>query len=83
MVTCGCPAAAGLALDKAGAELELDAAPDDDAALDDGPEALLSLEQPAMPATIVAVPTASNSPRFTQFSFYRYGSPAICRAYRR
>jgi hypothetical protein len=42
-VTCGCPEAAGLAPDKADAELELHAALDDDAALDDGPEALLSL----------------------------------------
>jgi hypothetical protein len=96
MVTCGCPAAAGPALDKAGAELELDAALDDDAAPDDGPEALLSLEQPAMPATIVAAPMAINSSRFTQFSLVgfdpRYrrilsssadGRPVICCAYRR
>jgi hypothetical protein len=69
--------------DEAGAELELDAAPDDATALDDGPEALLSLEQPATPATIVAAPTASNSPRFTQFSFYRYRGRVIRCAYRR
>jgi len=69
MVTCGCPAAAGLALDPV-AELELDAALDDDA-LDDGPDALLPLEQPATPATIVAAATAINSSRFTKFSFCR------------
>lgn len=76
MVTCGCPDAAEV-VDDAGVELELDAALDDDAApddaaLDDGPEALLLLEQPAMPATIVATPTAINSSRFTGFSLYRF-----------
>ena len=61
MVTCGCPNAAGVA-GNAGAELALEAALDGDAAaLDDGPAALLSLEQPAMPATIAAAPTAINS----------------------
>jgi hypothetical protein len=81
MVTCGCPDAAGV-VDDAGAERELDGVPDDDAALDDGPEALLPLKQPAMTATIVAAPTAINISRFTEFSFYRF-RPAICRAYRR
>jgi hypothetical protein len=71
MVTCGCPDAAEV-VDDAGVELELDATLDDDAALDDGPEALLLLEQPAMPATIAATPTAINSSRFTGFSFYRF-----------
>ena len=71
MVTCGCPDAAEV-VDDAGVELELDATLDDDAALDDGPDALLLLEQPAMPATIVATPTAINSSRFTGFPFYRF-----------
>ncbi|MGO9156857.1 hypothetical protein [Mycobacterium sp.] len=52
-----------------GAEPKLAAVLDDTAALDDGPEARLLLEQPAMPATMVAAPTTINSSRFTEFSF--------------
>src|SRR5580693_4369374 len=74
MVTCGGPDAAGVA-GNAGAELALEAALDGDAAaLDDGPAALLSLEQPAMPATIAAAPTAINSSRLTGFSLYWIGA---------
>jgi hypothetical protein len=50
-----------------GAALELVVAPDD-VALDEVPEDLLSLEQPATPATaIVAAPMAINNSRFTEF----------------
>jgi hypothetical protein len=52
-----------------GAALELVVAPDD-VALDEVPEDLLSLEQPATPAiAIVAAPMAINNSRFTEFSF--------------
>ncbi|EUA04124.1 hypothetical protein I547_1385 [Mycobacterium kansasii 824] len=64
MITRVCPAAAGVVLD-AGADVELGAALDDVAELDDGPD-LLSLEHPATPATMVAAPTAIHNSRFTK-----------------
>ena len=39
--------------------------------LDDGPDALLPLEQPAAPATIVTAAMAINNSRFTKFSLGR------------
>jgi hypothetical protein len=44
-------------------------AADDFVALDELLEDLLSLEQPARPATAIAAPVAINNPRFTDFSF--------------
>jgi hypothetical protein len=67
MMTCVCPAAAGVVLD-AGAALELVAALDDVAELEDGLDVLLPLEQPATPAMTVNAPTAINNSRFTKFS---------------
>ena len=63
------PAAAGVLLEEAA--LELVAALDDVGELDDGPDALLPLEQPATPATIVAAAMAINNSRFTKFSLGR------------
>ncbi|HUH70825.1 MAG TPA: hypothetical protein VLZ05_19285 [Mycobacterium sp.] len=84
MVTFGSPrAAAGVLLGDV-AELELVAALDV-AELEDGPEALLLLEQPATPATIVAAATAINSSGFTDFRCGRcrvYGCVVICCVYR-
>ncbi|ETW24868.1 hypothetical protein MGAST_05905 [Mycobacterium gastri 'Wayne'] len=67
MMTRVCPAAAGVVLD-AGADVELVAALDDVAEPDDGADDLLSLEHPAIPATMVAAPTAISNSRFTTFS---------------
>jgi hypothetical protein len=39
--------------------------------LDDGPDALLPLEQPAVPATIVTAAIPTNNSRFTKFSLGR------------
>jgi hypothetical protein len=78
MMTFVSPAAAGVLL-VAGAALELAAALDD-AALDpalDGPAALLSLEHPATPATMVTALAAINNSRFTKFSFCRFLSSSM------
>ena len=60
-------AAAGLLLGAAALGLVLDGVDE----LDDGPDALLPLEQPAAPATIVTAAMAINNSRFTKFSLGR------------
>ena len=69
-VTFADPGATEAVLDAA-TEVELVAALDDVAELDDGPDDLLPLEQPATPATIVAAAMAIHNSRFSNFSFGR------------